>query len=84
MKFQIKDLEWGGYRLYGKSWKDLIMVGDIKLYKENRKSESWCEQNQSEHYFNYHGIQNALCGKQPNTRGIMYFTPKRIQVIQME
>ena len=42
--------------------------------KENDKNGSSC--NQHENYFNYHGIENALCGKDE-------FTPKRILVIQM-
>ena len=39
---------------------------------------------QNENYFNYHGIKNALCGKEPDKYGNMYFTPKRILVIQMK
>ena len=41
---------------------------------------SYCYQD--EDYFNYHGIQNALCGKIRFNGG--GFTPKRILVIQME
>ena len=44
--------------------------------KENYKNESRCYQ--SEYNFDYHGIENALCGKYE------YFTPKRILVIQMK
>ncbi|BFU24563.1 trichohyalin, putative [Entamoeba histolytica] len=47
--------------------------GDIVVYKENNKTESWCEQ----YSFEYKGISNALCGKHN-------FTPKRIIVIEMK
>ena len=58
----------------------LIRLGDIGLLKENCKNESYCDQN--EYRFDYHGIENALCGKTYcNFSG--YFTPKRILVIQM-
>ena len=79
MKFEIKDLKVGGYGLYEKSSWFLIALGDIGLYKENNKNESLCGQNEDK--FDYHGIENALCGK------IYYpdkFTPKRILVIQMK
>ena len=66
--------------IYGKkSSSRLIDLGDIRLYKENEKNESHCWQN--ERYFNYHGIENALCGK---TGEDGFFTPKRILVIQMK
>ena len=52
------------------------------LMKENRKNESNCFQHEDN--FDYHRIQNALCGKQPEEYGAMYFTPKRILVIQMK
>ena len=68
----------GGYRLYDKSDWRLIQLGNIWLYKENKKNESHCRQ--YDYKFNYHGIKKALCGKTfPNK-----FTPKRILVIQMK
>ena len=77
MKFDIIDTKYGGYRL-SEQWKEyLIEIGEIFLFKESRKSESHVTQN--EKLFEYHGIQNALCGKTlPST-----FTPKRFIVIQM-
>ncbi|EMD45460.1 Hypothetical protein EHI5A_253500 [Entamoeba histolytica KU27] len=51
--------------------------GDIDVYKENNKTNSYCKQ----YSFEYNGIENALCGKEwPNS----YFTPKRIIVIEMK
>ena len=83
MKFEIKDLRYGGIELYEKSDDDrLIRFGDIWLKKENYKNESYCIQ--YEDFFNYHGIKKALCGKESKEYGRMYFTPKRILVIQME
>ena len=84
MKFEIKDLEEGGYELFEKSTRcgNLITFGDILLHKEDKKNESYCYQ--AEDKFDYHGIEKALCGHQPNKYGEMYFTPKRILVIQMK
>ena len=79
MKFEIKDLKFGGYHLYEKSDWDLIQLGDIWLKKENYKNYSCCYQN--EWRFDYHGIEKALCGK---TNCWNPFTPKRILVIQMK
>ena len=78
MKFEIKDLQKGGYYLYEKSENHFISLGNIYLYKENNKNSSCCYQ--FEHEFDYHGIENALCGKIYPYR----FTPKRILVIQMK
>ena len=79
MKFEIKDLRWGGYWLHDNTDCVLIRVGDIWLLKENKKNDSSCDQ--SEDYFDYHGIEKALCGKE----GVREpFTPKRILVIQMK
>ena len=82
MKFEIKDLKYGGYTLYEKSDYGLIFLGDIGLFKEDYKNKSHCYQ--YEDRFDYHGIKNALCGKEPDENGWMYFTQKRILVIQME
>ena len=82
MKFEIKDMRYGGISLYYESDEDLIKLGDILLFKENKKYESCCVQN--ENYFDYNDIENALCGKKPDNEGRMYFTPKRILVIQMK
>ena len=58
----------------------LIDLGDIFLNKENNKHQSRCEQD--EYNFDYHGIEDALCGKSFST-SITKITPKRIIVIQM-
>ena len=73
---------WGGIHLTEKSNVNLINLSDISLLKENNKNKSYCYQ--IEDNFDYHGIKNALCGKEPNKHGDMYFTPKRILVIQMK
>ena len=80
MKFDIKNLKYGGYLLYEKSSVNLITFGDIVLWKENKKNSSFCYQN--EDWFDYHGIEKALCGK-IGWKG-EFFTPKRILVIQMK
>ena len=41
-----------------------------------------CEQH--DNYFNYHNIDKALCGLQPNYRGEMIFNIKKLLVIQMK
>jgi hypothetical protein len=75
VKFEIEHSEWGGYALWEKADDNLIELGDIDLRKENKKNDSYCEENEFE--FDYHGIEKALCGKGS-------FTPKRILVIQMK
>ena len=75
MKFESKNVTYGGYILFEKSNDYLIYLGDIELFKENYKNQSFC--GQSESHFDYHGIKNALCGK-------IQFTSKRILVIQMK
>ena len=78
MKFEIKDVKYGGYKLCQNWDETLIRIGDIYLDKENRKYQSYCLQDDTR--FDYHGIKNALYGK----RGWKNpFTPKRILVIQM-
>ena len=79
MKFEIKDLKYGGYELFKKSDDCLIILGDIYLNKENKKKTSCCYP--TERKFDYHGIKKALCGKvwEPHR-----FIPKRILVIQMK
>ena len=80
MKFEIKDLYYGGYVLYNKSEQILIRLGDITLFKENMKTESFYFQRN--HIFDYHGIENALC-KNDSIHNNVYFVIKRIVVIEM-
>ena len=82
MKFDIIDSKRGGYILYEKFDDDdyLIRLGNIVLFKENRKNDSYCIQDNQ--CFEYHGIKNALCGKVKDYK-CEYFVPKRIVVIQM-
>ena len=83
MKFDIKHLIGGGYVLYGKSDWYLILLGDIRLSKENKKNKSSCFQNEDQ--FDYNGNENALCGKTNSWKNDgKNFTPKRILVIQMK
>ena len=77
MKYEIRFWQYG-YNLYEKSSDLLISLGNIFLYKENKKNKSISYQN--ENSFDYHGIKKALCGKKyPKC-----FTPKRILIIQMK
>ncbi|BFU23980.1 TLD, putative [Entamoeba histolytica] len=76
-KFDIKQPQ-DAFCLYNQSHDILFMfgLGDIRVYKENDKTQSYC----SQFSFEYEGISNALCGKQYSNR----FTPKRIIVIEMK
>ena len=67
--------------MYEKSDDNLVWLGNICLEKEFRKNQSFCQQKDN---FDYHGIEKALCGKEPGEYRNMYFTPKRILVIQMK
>ena len=84
MKFEILNVEYGGYHLIDKSdWNgNLIRLGDIILVKQNWKNSSWCIQNN--HGFNYHEIEKALCGKEEYEMQRMFFKLKRLIVIQMK
>ncbi|BFU24978.1 predicted protein [Entamoeba histolytica] len=79
MKFDIKQPQYA-FCLYNQSHDRLFEFGfgyfgfcDIRVYKENNKTKSWCYQ----FSFEYEGIENALCGNHD-------FTPKRIIAIEMK
>ncbi|BFU21936.1 trichohyalin, putative [Entamoeba histolytica] len=76
-KFDIKYPEYA-FILHNQSDDCLFAFGfgyfcDIRVYKENNKTKSYCNQRS----FEYKGVRNALCGK-------YNFTPKRIIVIEMK
>ena len=79
MKFEIKDCENGGICLFEKFDELLINLGDIYLYKQHKKNQSYCVK--QDECVNYHGINNALCGScgYNNT-----FDVKKFIVIQMK
>ena len=77
MKFEIKNIN-NGCLLKPNADNVLISLGSgsIYLYKKNCKEQSCCYQHKQSH-FDYHGINNALCGSHK-------FKPKRIIVIEMK
>ena len=77
MKFEIKDVKEGGYKLWLNDNDPgfLIFIGDIVLMLKNYKNCCLCSQKNEN--FDYHGIENALCGKTG-------FELKRLVVIQMK
>ena len=79
MKFEIINKQRGGYRLYHNNQWDLIRIGDIKLFKENHKNDSVCDED--ELGFSYHSLKSSLCGKSGFDHPMK---PKRIVVIQMK
>ena len=86
MKFEILSTD-HGYGLYDNSHERLIGIGNIRLYKENKKNESHCYQDYN--WYDYHGISSALCGKSGNEFvDVIFlgerFKPKRFIVIQMK
>ena len=60
MKFEINNLKEDRIVLFGKSHIFLINLGDIYLYKENKKNKSFYYQH--ERKFDYHRIKNAFRG----------------------
>ena len=80
-RFEIKDTKWGGYMCFKENDDELIRIGDICIYKEHRKGQSYCTQDESR--FQYHSVLKALCGK-AGTSSEDEFIPLRIIVIQMK
>ena len=80
MKFEIKDSNMGGYKLWKQSDSDLITIGEIYLIKKENRNKCYCSQQLLFCYFDYHGIENALCGKSGSSNP---FEAKRIVAIQM-
>ena len=84
MKFEIEDIEDGGYELSENNSCFLILIGDICLFKEKRKNDCYClDENES---FNFKKIEKALCGKVENFDSSLNetFILKRLIVIQMK
>ena len=85
MKFEIQEPAYG-YYLTDQSNNLLISLGDINIFKLDKKYSSSCIQRS--YAFNYHEINNALCGKSKYEENCEWkgenFTPKRILVIQMK
>ena len=81
MKFELKEMKESRIFLLDKTDEYLISIGDILLKKENLKDYSFFLNHSDS--FDYYGIPNALCGKEVDSCGYIYFTPKRIIVIQM-
>ena len=81
IKFDIVDIEKGGYCLFNQSDISLLTIGDIWLYKKKDRKDCSCSEDTT--HFNYNSIQHALCGKNPYSNSITFFNPKRILVIQM-
>ena len=74
MKFEMKSISYSGCEIFEPSDERLIQIGNITLFKQNKKQQSNCYQ--KDFQFNYHDIECAICGK-------YNFTPKRILVFQM-
>ena len=84
MKFDIKQNGGCCYTICKDYDEKLIEIGDIIIYKQEFKNESYCIQ--SDYYFDYKGIRKALCGKKYDNwknKG-KHFIPKRISVIEMK
>ena len=85
MKYELLNKTQGGYHLYKKSDQLLLWLGDIVLYKNNKKSDSYCFELAEN--FNYHDIPHALCGSNKLTMNMGFsgdhFTPRRLLVYQM-
>ena len=88
MKFELTKLDNFGYTLYETSSDKLIILGDLVLYKENNKNESYYTYDETNNNVDFHEIKNALCGKSNRWENNIHYNekinPKRILVIQME
>ena len=81
MKFEIKNPK-QGYVRYKNKYYRFMTLGDIRLMKNIKKEQSYCRQDNEA--VDYHGIENALCGRTTTDNEKHNFTPKRILVIQMK
>ena len=61
----------------------LIQIGDINLFKQDYKEKSYCHDENNNSFYDYKGIESALCGKSGSRKKGNRFIPKRILVIQM-
>ena len=80
MKFEIKNRLFGGMYIRCETHPILIQLGCISLSKENVEGDSKCIELSDR--FDFHGIDNAICGK--SSRNNKCFTLKRLLIIQME
>ena len=91
MKFEIKNPKCGHTLYETSNQTGLVWIGQIVLCKENNRQESLClqldDKDGNNNFFDFNGINNALCGKSfmtPNDEKGSCFVPKRIIVIQMK
>ena len=72
------------FTVYSQRFHSLFECGnDIVIFKENKKSESWVEQN-DDSCFDYNKIPNALKMNPRKENSKSYVTPKRILVLQLK
>ena len=76
-KFEIRNSTDGGIELFKLNDEHLIALGNIMLFKQNKKEQSTVYQDGE--FFENHGIFASLCGKQYPKK----FALKRFIVIQM-
>ena len=76
MKFELKNINYGGYVLYEEATSELIELGDICLYKKEYTNQSYSIQN--EDCFNYYGLKHIFSNHDDS------FSVKRIVIIQMK
>ena len=90
LKFEIKSTT-GGYALFDKSSNILIAIGDIYLYKQNVKTNSFYVDSNTK--FDYFNLPYALCSKRMGFDNAFVsfgqpkkvtFVPKRLVVFQMK
>ena len=82
MKYEVINEKQGGYYLFAKSYDILIQLGDIVIFKQNRKERSFYIQYPE--YFDYHNIDFAFTDrKSTSVNDAIPCIPKRILVIQM-
>ena len=82
VKFEIMDVKNGGIILYHPNSPELIQIGEIRLFKQVQKDQSFY--NQTIIMFNYKLMKNALNGISPQKNGKTYFIPKRIVVLHLD
>ena len=83
VKFEIKNVDDGGCKLFSVDDWSLILIGNIDIKKYEHKSSS--ATSPKTYTFDYHGIAESMNNtRNEGNTNVNYFTPKSFVVLQFE